>query len=349
MRGERCGQRVMLTLKSPEQCVPAEHPLRRIKQLADQALRTIEPVLEEMYSRIGRPSIPPERLLKASLLMALYSVRSERLLCEQLSYNFLFRYFLDLDMIEEPFDHSSFSRNRGRLLEHEVARHLLAAVAAQARALELLSDEHFTVDGTQIEAWASMKSYRPKQPPSGGGGAPGQRLRDRFGSITDPEARLYRTSKSRVARLSYLANALMDNRHGLLADLRVGIADGFCEREQALAMLAPLGRRAKSVGADKAYDTKSFVAGCAALGVEAHVTENSKHHNSALDRSLLETERYRTSQRVRKRIEEIFGWFKTVATLRRTRYRGQADTELSAQLIGTAYNLLRIAKLCPTG
>ena len=347
MRGEQCGQRVMLTLKGPEQCVPAAHPLRRIKQLADQALRTLEPVLEQMYSRIGRPSIPPERLLKASLLMALYSVRSERLLCEQLSYNFLFRYFLDLDMIEEPFDHSSFSRNRGRLLEHEVARQFLAAVAAQARALELLSDEHFTVDGTQIEAWASLKSYRPKHPPSGSGGVPGQRLRDRFESITDPEARLYRTSKSRVATLSYLANALMDNRHGLVADLKVGIADGFCEREQALAMLAP--RQAKSVGADKAYDTKSFVAGCAALGVEAHVTENSKHHNSALDRSLLETERYRTSQRVRKRVEEIFGWFKTVATLRRTRYRGRSHIELSAQLIGAAYNLLRIAKLCPTG
>ena len=198
-----------------------------------------------------------------------------------------------------------------------------------------------------IEAWASLKSYRPKEPPVGTDGALGTRLRDRFGSITDPEARLYRTSKSRVATLSYLANALMDNRHGLLADLSVGIADGFCEREQALAMLAP--RRAKSVGADKAYDTKSFVAGCAALGVEAHVTENSKHHNSAVDRALLDTERYRTSQRVRKRIEEIFGWFKTVAIFRRTRYRGRARTELSAQLIGAAYNLLRIAKLCPSG
>ena len=349
MRGAQSRQRVMLTLRGPEQCVPMEHPLRRIKQLADQALRMIEPVLEEMYSRIGRRSIPPERLLKASLLMALYSVRSERMLCEQLSYNFLFRYFLDLDMLEEPFDHSSFSHNRGRLLAHDVARQFLAAVTAQARALDLLSDERFTVDGTMIEAWASMKSYRPKDPPADAGGAGGTRLRDRFVSITDPEARLYRTSKSRVATLSYLANALMDNRHGLLADLKVGIADGFCEREQALAMLAPLGGRAKSVGADKAYDTKSFVAGCAALRVEAHVTENSKHHNSALDRSLLETERYRTSQRVRKRVEEIFGWFKTVANFRRTRYRGHALTELSAQLIGAAYNLLRIAKLCPTG
>src|SRR5947207_7949571 len=349
MRGEATRQRVMLTLRGPEQCVPAEHPLRRIKQLADAALRSIEPVLEEMYSSIGRPSIPPERLLKASLLMALYSVRSERMLCEQLGYNLLFRYFLDLDLIEEPFDHSSFSRNRSRLLAHEVAAHFFAAVTAQARALNLLSDEHFTVDGSQIEAWASMKSYRPKDPPSPGTGGRGPRMRDRFESITDPQARLYRTSKSRVATLSYLANALMDNRHGLLTDHQVGIADGFCEREQALAMLAAHAPRARSVGADKAYDTKSFVAGCAALRIEAHVTENSKHHKSAVDRSLLSTERYRTSQRVRKRVEEIFGWFKTVANFRRTRYRGRAPIELSGKLVGAAYNLLRIAKLCPSG
>ena len=353
MRGEESPQGLMLSLKTAEQCVPAEHPIRRIKQLADRALAACEPVLDEMYSRLGRPSIPPERLLKASLLMALYSVRSERMLCEQLGYNFLFRYFLDLNLIEEPFDHSSFSRNRARLLAHEVAQQFFAAVVEQARALELLSDEHFSVDGTLIEAWASLKSYRPKPPPagptdSGAGTAP--RSRDRYQSTTDPEARLYRSSKRISSRLSYVANALMDNRHGLLANLSVGIADGFCERSQALSMLARLTRRAKSVAGDKAYDTHSFVAGCTALGLEAHVAQNNKRHQrSALDPALLERADYRASQRTRKRIEEIFGWFKTVANFRKTRYRGRAPTELAALLIGTAYNLTRIANLCPTG
>jgi transposase len=352
MRGAESPQRLMLSLKTAEQCVPAAHPLRRIKQLADAALRAIAPALEEMYSALGRPSIPPERLLKGSLLMALYTVRSERMLCEQLGYNFLFRYFLDLNMVEEPFDHSSFSRNRARLLAHAVAQRFFTAVVEQARALGLLDDERFTVDGTQIEAWASLKSYRPKDPPADGEGAadgPPARLRDRYQSQTDPEARLYRKSKRHAARLSYLANALMDNRHGLVADVTLGVADGFCERRQALAMLARLKRRALSVGADKAYDTAGFVSGCAALGIEAHVARNlRRHQRSALAPGLLGTARYRASQRVRKRIEAIFGWFKTVANFRKTRYRGRAPTELATQLIATAYNLVRIAKLCPT-
>jgi transposase len=356
MRGEESAQGLMLSLKTPEQCVPQEHPIRRIKQLADAALRSIEPVLAEMYSTLGRPSIPPERLLKASLLMALYTVRSERLLCEQLGYNFLFRYFLDMNMVEEPLDHSSFSRNRARLLAHAVAREFFAAVLAQARGLNLLSDEHFSVDGTQIEAWASLQSYRPKDPPAGGGDpgrggvapGPAARLRDRYQSSTDPQARMYRKSKSDAAQLCYLGNALMDNQHGLLADFTVGLADGFCERSQALEMLARLKPRAFSVGADKAYDTAGFVAGCAAQGVEAHVAQNIKRHQrSALNPALLDTTRYRASQRTRKRIEEIFGWFKTVANFRKTRYRGRALTELAAQLVATAYNLTRIAKLCP--
>ena len=357
MRGEESPQGLMLSLKTAEQCVPEGHPIQRIKQLADAALRSIEPVLEQMYSTLGRPSIPPERLLKASLLMALYTVRSERLLCEQLGYNFLFRYFLDMNMVEEPFDHSSFSRNRARLLVHEVAREFFAAVLAQARGLNLLSDEHFSVDGTQIEAWASLESYRPKDPPAGGsaagsgsGAAPGAtaRLRDRYQSSTDHEARMYRKSKSDAAQLCYLGNALMDNQHGLLADFTVGLADGFCERSQALEMLARLKRPALSVGADKAYDTAGFVAGCAVHGLEAHVAQNIKRHQrSALNPALLDTERYRTSQRTRKRIEQIFGWFKTVANFRKTRYRGRVLTELAAQLVATAYNLTRIAKLCP--
>jgi transposase len=357
MRGEESPQGLMLSVKTPEQCVPEGHPIRRIKQLADAALRSIEPVLNQMYSTLGRPSIPPERLLKASLLMALYTVRSERLLCEQLGYNFLFRYFLDLNMVEEPFDHSSFSRNRARLLAHEVAREFFTAVLAQARALNLLSDEHFSVDGTQIEAWASRKSYGPKDPPAGGGeagssggSAPGQtaHLRDRYQSSTDHEARMYRKSKADKAQLCYLGNALMDNQHGLLADFTVGLADGFCERSQALGMLTRLKRRALSVGADKAYDTAGFVAGCAAQGVEAHVAQNIKRHQrSALNPALLDTVRYGASQRTRKRIEQIFGWFKTVANFRKTRYRGRVLTELAAQLVATAYNLTRIAQLCP--
>jgi transposase len=361
MRGTKTPQRVMLSLKTAEQCVPAEHPLRRIKALADAALAALEPVLEEMYSATGRPSIPPERLLKGSLLMALYTVRSERLLCEQLGYNFLFRYFLDLDMVEPGFDHSSFTRNRARLLQHEVAGQFFALVVEQARALKLMSDEHFTVDGTLIEAWASLKSFKPKGPgpdtPPDDPGNPtvnfhGERRRnDTHQSTTDPQARLARKGAGKEAKLCYTESVLMENRNGLVVDLRVGQASGRAEGEQALAMLEELGGiRRVTVGADRGYDTAEFVAGCRAFNVTPHVAQNLKRAGgSALDLRTTTWPGYAISQRIRKRVEEIFGWMKTVGGLRRTRYRGVERTSHAAYLVGAAYNLLRIARLCPSG
>ena len=247
MRGEERRQRAMLVVINPEQRVPKGHPLRRIKALADAALAQLSPVFDEMYSAVGRPSIPPERLLKASLLMALHTVRSERLFCEQLDYNFLFRWFLDLEADEASFDHSTFSRNRARLLEHEVAGEFFRAVVEQARRLNLLSDEHFTVDGTLVEAWASLKSFKRKD---GGSGEPPddpsnptvnfrgeRRTNATHQSTTDPEARLARKGPGKEARLCYSANALMENRNTILIDLQVEPADGYAERRAAIAMV----------------------------------------------------------------------------------------------------------------
>jgi transposase len=249
MRGRNESQVTMLSLITPDQRVPKDHPLRRVKALADAALAALSSTFDEMYSKVGRPSIPPERLLKATLLMAFYSVRSERLFCEQLDYNLLFRWFLDMDGVEESFDHSTFSRNRQRLLEHEVAAKFLAEVVSMARGAALMSDEHFTVDGTLIEAWASLKSFRPKgekpedRPPPDDPGNPTvnfhgeKRSNETHQSTTDPEAKLARKGNNQPAKLSYLANALMENRNGLLVDLRVEPATGYGERVGALAML----------------------------------------------------------------------------------------------------------------
>ena len=247
MRGEDKRQRAMLVVINPEQRIPQGHPLRRIKTLADAALRELSPLFDQMYSAVGRPSIPPERLLKASLLMALHTVRSERLLCEQLDYNFLFRWFLDLEADEAAFDHSTFSRNRARLLEHAVADEFFRAVVAQARGLNLLSDEHFTVDGTLVEAWASLKSFKrkdagPSEPPDDPGNPTvnfhGERRSNAtHQSTTDPEARLAKKGAGKEAKLCYSANALMENRHALLVDFQVEPADGYAERRAALAMV----------------------------------------------------------------------------------------------------------------
>ena len=352
MRGEEPRQRVMLSARGPEQYVPEGHPIFRIKHITESALSAIKPELDGIYSAIGRPSIPPEQLLKASVLMALFSVRSERQFCLELEYNMLFRFFLGLSMLDQAFDHSSFSHNRARLMQHEIAEKFFAAVVGEARARGLLSDERFSVDGTQIEAWASRKSYRRKDPPQSGPGSQGGKcpLRYRYESRTDPEARLYRKSKSRSALMSYIANALMDHRYDLIADVTVGLADGYCERTQALAMLNQRKWQAKSVAGDKAYDTEGFVAGCTEIGIEAHVAQNSKRHkHSALDRALLRTPRYRTSQRTRSGIERFFGWLKGVACFRKTPYRGRALTEHALRFRAAAYNLVRIANLCPTG
>ena len=360
MRGEDKRQRAMLVVINPEQRIPQGHPLRRIKILADTALKQLSPLFDEMYSAVGRPSIPPERLLKASLLMALHTVRSERLFCEQLDYNLLFRWFLDLEADEASFDHSTFSRNRVRLLEHEVAGEFFRAVVEQAHGLDLLSDEHFTVDGTLVEAWASLKSFKRKdagssEPPDD----PGQsqrKLPRRAPFQRDPsvhyrsEARLARKGSGKEARLCYSANALMENRNTILIDLQVEPADGFNERRAAIAMADERlpGTRRITLGGDKGYDTRDFVKSCRALKVTPHVAQNqARRGGSALDARTVRHPGYAVSQWIRKRVEETFGWMKTVGGLRRTRYRGRERVQMHAYLVAAAYNLIRIARLAP--
>ncbi len=362
MRGYDRPQSTMLTLVNPEKRVPANHPIRRIKPLAEAALKELSPLLERLYSEVGRPSIPPERLLKASLLMALYTVRSERMFCEQLDYNLLYRWFLDMNWDEPGFDHSSFTRNRARLLEHDVAGEFFRTVVEQARALKLISDEHFTVDGTLIEAWASLKSLRPKgkrpddRTPPGDPGNPsvdfhGERRQNAtHQSTTDPEARLAKKGAGKEAKLCYTESVLMENRNGIMIDLRVGQATGRAESEQGLELLEGVrGLGRITVAADKGYDTAEFVAGCRAFNVTPHVAQNERRRGgSALDLRTTGWTGYAVSQRIRKRIEEIFGWMKTVGNFRRTRYRGIERTSFAAYLVGAAYNLLRIARLCPS-
>ena len=362
MRGTDTKQSSMLCLMSPEGMVPSKHPLRRIKVLAEKILLEMSPRFEAMYSAMGRPSIPPERLLKATLLMAFYTVRSERLLCEQLGYNLLFRWFLDMDMTEPGIDHSTLSRNRERLLKHDVAKEFFGAVVELARSERLLSDEHFSVDGTLIEAWASLKSFRRKdEPPTkddddGAGGSPSNRWVDFHGekrsnetheSKTDPEAKLLRKGFGKEAKLSYSAHALMENRYGLLVDFQVAEANGCAEREIALQMLEGVGGDGRiTVGADKGYDTRDFVRDSRERNVVPHVAQNQHaRRRSAIDGRTTRHPGYAVSQRIRMGIEEIFGWMKTVGGFRRTRVKGRERTQLAAHFVGAAYNLLRIAKL----
>jgi transposase len=343
---------------SPESAVPATHPIRRIKKLADEALAMLSPTFDAMYSAIGRSSIPPERLLKATVLMALYTVRSERQFCEQLNYNLLFRWFLDMDMIEPGWEHTTFSRNRERLLAHDVAGEFFRAVVQRAEREHLVSREHFSVDGTLIEAWASLKSFKKKdapkdQEPPDDPGNPSvdfhgeKRTNQTHASTTDPEAKLMCKGPRQTAKLSYAAHTLMENRHGLLVDIRVTEANGFAEREAALAMLdeRKLRKGLITVGADKAYDTADYVAECRAIGVVPHVAQNTSNRSSAIDARTTRHSGYSVSQRIRKRIEEGFGWMKTIGNFRKTRFKGRARNQLAAYMIGAAYNLLRVAKL----
>ena len=349
----------MLSLVTPEKRVPDDHPLRQIKGLAEEALRTLSPVFDEMYSAVGRPSIPPERLLKTTLLMALYTIRSERMLCEQVEYNLLFRWFLDMSMDEATFDPTTFTKNRQRLLEHDVARRFFQAVVAQADAAGLMSREHFTVDGTLIEAWASLKSFRRKdekpsdRPPPDDPGNPTvnfrgeQRRNDTHQSTTDPEARLARKG-GKESKLSYSQHVLMENRNGLVVDVRIDEAMGKAEVTNALQMLSELPQRAgrRTVAGDKGYDTKEFVARTRAMNVTPHVARNEyPGRSSAIDHRTARHTGYTVSQRFRKRVEEIFGWTKTVGNFRRTRYKGQDRTRMASFFVGAAYNLLRMGRL----
>lgn len=349
----------MFTYFSPEARVPAAHPLRSIKGYADTVLKSLNRDFDELYANTGRPSIPPERLLKASLLIALYSVRSDRMSCEMLDYNILFRWFLDMNLEERGLDQSNFSRLRERLVDSELACRFFDAVVGQARKLELLSDEHFTVDGTLIEAWASTaKSMRRKDGPPDSGGPDDQgrvnihgerRSNATHASATDPDAKLKRKGKGRETKLSYGGHALMENRHGLCVDLKITSAVDT-ETEAAKAMLERQRRkrvRPSTLGADKGYHCKDFVAHLRGRKIAPHLAMIEGRNTPGLDGRTTRHAGYAVSQRKRKRVEEIFGWMKAYGGLRRTLVRGLRRVQLHAYLVGAAYNLLRLARLRP--
>jgi transposase len=355
MRGRLENQVTMLVALTPDQLVPRGHPIRLIKPIVDSALKDMSPIFNQMYADLGRPSIPPEHLLKACLLIALYSIRSERQFCERLQYDLLFKWFLDLNIMDPAFDASSFSRNKERLLEHQVSRQFLTAVISDARRRHLLSEDHFTVDGTLLEAWASLKSFRPKdggETPASGDNNPSvdfhgeHRTNDTHQSTTDPEAMLARKGKGKEAKLCLTGHVLMENRTGLVVDVIVTRATGTAERDTALDMLERIpGKRRITLGADKSYDTEDFVTECRELNVTPHVACRKW---SILDKRTTRHAGYQISQRIRKRIEEIWGWMKTVGGGRKLRYKGVAHNQLRAEFTTAAYNLVRMAKLIPT-
>lgn len=359
MRGHVDPQSGLFSYFSVEERIPADHPLRAVKVQADAVLASMSAVFEQMYAECGRPSIAPERLLKATLLIALYSVRSDRLFCEMLDYNMLFRWFLDMGLEEASFDHSTFSKNRSRLIEHEIAKGFFCGVVDQARASKLLSDEHFTIDGTLIESWASFKSLKRKdgKPPKSGSDGTGmvdfrgeKRSNATHESSTDPQAKLMRKGNGQPAKLSFGAHALMENRNGLLVDLAITDATLF-EPKAATPMLDRRRRarqRMTTLGADKGYHNKAFVALLRQRQVAPHIARIEARSTPGLDARTTRHGGYAISQRKRKRIEEIFGWMKTVGGLRKSRFVGIMKTQLAAYMVGAAYNLLRMAKLAPS-
>ena len=355
MRGTNERQAEVFLAITPDEFVPRDHPIRQIKQIVDGALNALGPTFRAMYSRVGRRSIPPEHLLKGCLLMAFFTIRSERQFCERLQYDLLFKWFLDLNIGDRGFDHSTFSKNRQRLLEHKVAPQFFAQVLAEAGRRQLLSEEHFTVDGTLLEAWASVKSFRPRDgsgaAPTEGGKDPSvdfhgeERLNETHASTTDPEARLARKGPGKEAKLAFGGHLLMENRRGMVVDVRVTQATGTAERETAVVMLAKKKRgRRLTVGADRGYDTADFVAECRDLEITPHVAQHRNRRRSAIDGRTTHHVGYALSQRVRKRVEEIFGWMKTVGGGRKLRYLGVARNQMWAQLVAAAYNLVRMAR-----
>ena len=356
MRGELDPQGHMFSYFSPESRVPAEHPLRGIKAHTDRVLKELSGELDALYAETGRPSIPPERLLKGQLLMALYSVRSDRLFCQMLDYNILFRWFLDMSLDDAGLDQSNFSRLRERLVHEDLAQRFFDAIVKVARDEDLLSSEHLTVDGTLIEAWAGAKSFKPKDgppPPADGRGGVDfrgtQRTNDTHGSTTDPEAKSARKGKGKEAKLCFGGHALMENRHGLCVDIRVSSA---LETEPAAAaeLLKRQGRKhlkPTSLGGDKGYHSKAFVDFLRRKGIRPHLAQIEGRRTPGLDGRTTRHPSYRVSQKKRKRVEEIFGWMKTYGGLRRTRFRGIARVQLHAYLVGAAYNLLRLSRLRP--
>ena len=351
----------MYSYISAEQRVPENHPLRPIRAMVDAVLREMSRNFARLYAKRGRPSIPPERLLRALLLQVLFSIRSERMLMEQLDYNLLYRWFVGLNMDDEVWDATVFTKNRDRLLRGDIAQVFFQRVVEQARAQQLLSDEHFTVDGTLIEAWAGQKSFQPKgnennrlkpPPPPDPGSNPTvnfrkqKRSNETHESLTDRFSRLFRKSKGSEAKLAYLGHIVTENRNGLVIDVRLTQATGTAERAAALEMAAAISAKARAtMGADRGYDTQEFVAKMRELKVTPHVAQNTTNRRSAIDGRTTGRPGYAISQRKRKRVEEVFGWMKTVALQRKTRFRGPDRVGWMFTFAAAAYNLVRMRNL----
>ena len=362
MRGDDkiCGR--LFSYIDLEDRVRADHPLRSIREITNAALAALSGDFAALYSGMGRPSVPPEKLLRAMLLQAFYSVRSERQLMERIEFDLLFRWFVGIGIDDPVWDHSAFTKNRDRLLEGEIAAKLLEAVLSQPQVKRLLSSEHFSVDGTLIQAWASMKSFKPKQPPNNDGGPSGgrgdgrnapadfrgqKRSNDTHQSTTDPDARLYRKGPGMEARLCFIGHGLMENRSGLIVDARLTRVSGHAERLAALDMVQHVADRpcAVTLGADRGYDAADFVEELRGINVRPHVAQNTSGRRSAIDKRTTRHSGYAASQRIRKRIEEAFGWIKTVAGLRQTKLRGLPKVDWAFTFAAAAYNLVRLPKL----
>jgi transposase len=362
MRGTPERQLSMLSSLSTEDLIPADHPIRRIRVVVDEVLAGMDAEFDAMYATAGRRSVPPETLLKATVLMAMYSIRSERAFCERLNYDMLFKWFLDLAIDDRAFDATTFTKNRQRLLDHEIADRFFAAVVTQARLRRYMSSDHFSVDGTLLQAWASNKSFKPndRSDDDDGNGFKGRNAEVDFKgqkrsnathtSTTDPEAMLFRKSNNAAAELSYMGHLLIENRSALIVDAELTQATGYAERDCATDMLArlPAARRRRTVAADKGYDTKDFVADARKLGFTPHVAQNTTNRRSAIDRRTTRHAGHVVSQRIRKRVEEPFGWIKTVGAGRKVRYIGQDRNRAWFKMEAAVYNLIRICSLDAT-
>ena len=360
MRGSPDRQLSMLSSLSTEDLIPANHPIRRIRVVVDEVLADLDAEFEAMYSTSGRRSVPPEQLLKATVLMAMYSMRSERAFCERLNYDMLFKWFLDLPIDGRAFDATTFTKNRQRLLDHEIADRFFAAVVRQAQLRRYMSSDHFSVDGTLLQAWASNKSFKPNDrsdDDSDGNGFKGRNAEVDFKgqkrsnkthtSTTDPEAMLFRKSNNAAAELSYMGHLLIENRSALIVDADLTAANGFAERDCATDMLRRLPKRARrrTVAGDKNYDTKDFVADVRGLGFTPHVAQNNTNRRSAIDARTTRHPGHVVSQRIRKRVEEPFGWIKTVGAGRKLRFVGQQRNRAWFKMEAAVYNLIRISAL----
>jgi transposase len=356
MRGQDHQQSDIFSYLSPEQRVRQDHPLRAIRAMADLALWSMSARFDAMYAKTGRPSIPPEKLLRAQLIQMLYSVRSERLLMEEIDYSVLYRWFVGMNLDEPVWDVTVFTKNRDRLLDGDVAREFLCEVVKQAQEKNLTSDEHFTVDGTLIEAWASLKSFQRKDQKNTPPDDPGNPTVDFHGekrsnetheSSTDVDARLARKGNGKEAKLSYNGNLMTENRNGLIVTTEVFQANGTAERDAALVMLEQIPGGARvTVGGDKGYDTRDFVAECRNMNVTPHVAQNTKRNGgSAIDGRTTRHSGYEVSQKKRKRIEECFGWLKTIALIRKVRHRGLEKVGWVFTFAAAAYNLVRLKNL----